>query len=182
MKYTEKIMQLVEEMATKQTENFEKENNLRHEYQNERITGVVYAERMAELKDQVNAELVKTAGEIEATRKAYAEAVKAGNIVDGSMLDKDAELLKLPIDLTSDQFNALVDRHRNNPLMCELLRDYQSKRSGKYDCYLPTPEQKISDFSKFCETASSVIKDPNSIQAGFFADGSYTPQSATEEI
>ena len=182
MKYTEKIKALVKQAQDTKHDFQAQAGKIRKEYDQERITGKVCAERLDELRQKASAADREAFEAIDSTRKAYAEAVKAANLVNGSMLDPDAELLKLPIDLTSDQFAALVDKHRSNPLMCELLRDYQSKRTGKYDFYLPTPEQKIKDFSKFCETANTVVRDPDSIQAAFFERGDYTPQAATEEI
>lgn len=182
MKYTEKVSEIVKAAAESKNDFDEQEKKLRDEYQRERLTGVVFAERLDELRSKKNDETMKVYTDIESTRKAYEDAVKAANIIDGSMLDKDAELLKLPVKLTADQFNALVDKHRGNSLMLELLRDYQEKNPGKYECYIPTAEQKIADFNRFCETAKNVARNPNTIQGAFFENGDYTPATATEEM
>ncbi|MBQ8823804.1 MAG: hypothetical protein IJZ64_01065, partial [Ruminococcus sp.] len=39
-----------------------------------------------------------------------------------------------------------VQRHQDNPLMAQLLRNYQQKHEGLYSDYVPDTEQKIKDF------------------------------------
>ena len=110
---------------------------------------------------------------------AYREQVEADTGIDASMLHDDAKLLQIPgIVLTARQFSALVDKHKANPLMMQILSAYQRSHEGLYADHLPSPEVMIGDFDKFVEIGKLTLANPGSMQAAFFLDGYYTPKSA----
>lgn len=113
------------------------------------------------------------------TGKAYREFVEQGNQVDSSMLHDDAKLLQLDVDFTQYQFDNLVEKHKDNPLMLQLLQEYSAKHDGKYGL-VPSGASKINAFDGFVGAALNAIRTPDSLQRAFFQDGKYTPQICTE--
>ena len=97
------------------------------------------------------------------------------------MLHEDAQLLQLKsLDLTPRQFSALVEKHKDNPLMTSLLKGYADTREGLYADYLPGPEEKVNEFNGYADAANNALRSPASMQAALFADGRYTPAACTE--
>lgn len=136
-----------------------------------------YADLVASLnisRAQVRTEAQQRLAEI---NLGFREAVEASTEVDASMLDDDAKLLQLPgLNLTARQFTALVEKHKENPLMMQLLGVYQTEHLGLYADHLPSPQNKISDFEDYVGAGVRVLDNPNSMQAAFFLDGHYTPR------
>lgn len=154
---------------------------LRDKKNMEQITGRYYSEQAQQLENKRNALRMDAMQQIQATRTAYQTAAEQAALVDGSMLHEDAKLLSLDgLTLTPSQFDALVTKHQNNPLMCQLLKDYSTKHEGLYSTPVHTVEDKTTAFNGFTEAANSVLRNPSTIQRGFFQDGAYTPASCTE--
>ena len=111
-----------------------------------------------------------------AINQEYRETVEKSSEVDASMLHEDAKILEIPgIELTERQFTALVEKHKENPLMMQALTGYQKSHPGLYADHLPSPENRIADFSEYVDAAVRTVNDPGSMQAAFFLDGHYVP-------
>lgn len=181
MKYTDRVMNSVNSMM----EQFEgisaEEKRLKEQYAREEIAGKVFNEKTAELRarrEEVRGTILK---QIEKARADYQGTVERNGEISASMLHDDAKLLQMEgLNLTKRQFTALVQRHQDNPLMAQLLRNYQQKHEGLYSDYVPDTEQKIKDFDDFASAARATVRDPDTMQAAFFLSGRYTPKYANE--
>lgn len=165
MKYTEKLMNVVKNALPRMEQITGKIEDLNRRFKAEGIAGRDYLAQKAELQN---------------IGRAYREAVKQGAVIDGTMLHDDAKLLQLDMKMTAHQFEVLVEKHKDNPLMAQLLQEYSDKHEGLYAGFLPTVDAKISAFDGFVDAAMSTIRTPDSMQAAFFQDGKYTPQICTE--
>ena len=125
MKYTEKVMDTVKDAVVKFGAVSEKAADVEKQYLENRITGSVYSEKKDELRREREAVYFDALQQIEETKAAYSSAVERATELSGSMLHEDAALLTTPgLTLTAHQFTALVERHKENPLMVQILKDY----------------------------------------------------------
>lgn len=99
------------------------------------------------------------------------EAAKRWGALDGSKInDGDMKLLKF--DLSPEQFEAMVDRNRNNGTMCFILGQYAEKHNreettpGEYGLtgrlnplIIPTVENKVNAYTKLAESAIGTIEN-----------------------
>ena len=182
MKYTEKVMNTVNGAVAKFGAVSTKTEDVEKQYLENRITGSVYSEKKEELRREREAVYFDALQQIEATKAAYSSAVERATELSGSMLHEDAALLTTPgLTLTAHQFTALVERHKENPLMVQILKDYSNSHKGLYADFIPGADEKISGFSSFCDAATNCLRSPDSMSAAFFLDGKYTPNYCTEE-
>ena len=180
MKFTEKIMGIVSQAVKVYNDLTEQRRDIQRKFAEDKLSQSVYRSLLDSVNEQIDENYKYARKNIEAVRRSYKTVVEANSLVTGDMLSEDAKLLELPVELTPEQFDNLVGKHRGNPLMCNLLRLYMKNHPNKYEAYLPTTEQKIADFSGFCEAATVAVKEPDTLQAAFFLDGKYIPVSATE--
>lgn len=180
MRYTDKIMSIVKSALDKYEGIDAQVAELKGKLDREQITGKYFSEQKAELERQRGAIRTEASTAIEAARTAYCEAAMKGTEIDGSMLHDDAKLLQLDLAMTERQFTALVEKHKDNPLMAQLLRAYSDKHPGTYADYIPTADVKMSEFNGYADAANAVLRNPSSIQMGLFMDGKYTPAVCTE--
>lgn len=153
---------------------------LDHRFKAEEISGVDYQAQKAELEKQLNTARYEANQQLQETGKAYREAVEQGSEIDSTMLHDDAKLLQLDMKMTSHQFETLVEKHKDNPVMVQLLQKYSDKHLGLYAGFLPTVEAKINAFDSFVGSAQNTLRTPDSLSAAMFQDGKYTPQFCTE--
>ena len=146
----------------------------------EEISGVDYQSQKAELGNQMEANRLDAAQKLQETGKTYREAVEQGAEIDSTMLHDDAKLLQLDMKMTAHQFEALVEKHKDNPLMAQLLQEYSNKHEGLFAGFLPTVEAKINAFDSFVGSAQNTLRAPDTISAAMFQEGKYTPQFCTE--
>jgi len=179
MKYTDRIMHIVNSAMATRAQIVKQIEDLDAKLKAERITVAVYREEKAALEKQLEADRMDAAQKLQETGKAYREFVEQGNQIDSSMLHDDAKLLQMDVDFTRYQFDALVEKHKDNPLMLQLLQEYSNKRDGKYGL-VPSGTSKINAFDAFVGAAMDAIRTPDSLKAAFFLDGKYTPQICTE--
>lgn len=179
MKYTDRIMDIVKSAMTKRDQIVGQIAELDAQLKAERITLAVYREKKASLEKQLEAIRMDAAQKLQDTGKAYRELVEQGNQIDSSMLHDDAKLLQLNVDFTQHQFDALVEKHKDNPLMLQLLQEYSTKHDGKYGL-VPSGASKINAFDGFVGAALNAVRTPDILQSAFFQDGKYTPQICTE--
>lgn len=180
MKYTEKVMNIVKGALSKMEQITGQIEDLNRRFKAEEISGVDYQVQKAELEKQLNAARYEANQQLQDTGKAYREAVEKGAEIDSTMLHDDAKLLQLDMKMTAHQFEALVEKHKDNPLMVQLLQEYSDKHEDLYAGFLPTVAAKINAFDGFARSAQNTLRTPDSLQAAFFQDGKYTPAVCTE--
>lgn len=138
------------------------------------ITQKCYGETVAELQRRRDRAVIDANLAIEETRREHEAAVDAWNVLDGSKIDHDdAELLRLCDQMTSQQYQALCDKHRENATMSKLLADY-SDRHADLGLTADRPidaKTRLTNFDTFCAAASRAVKSPNTLQAALFLDG-----------
>ncbi len=180
MKYTDRVMNIVKDALSRMEQITGQIKELDRRFKAEEISGMDYQAQKAELEKQMEANRLDAAQKLQETGKAYREAVEQGAEIDSTMLHDDAKLLQLDMKMTSHQFEALVEKHKDNPLMAQLLQEYSNKHEGLFAGFLPTVEAKINAFDSFVGTAQNTLRTPDSLSAAMFQDGKYTPQFCTE--
>lgn len=180
MKYTDRIMNIVKDALSRMGQITGQIKELDRRFKAEEISGVDYHAQKAELEKQLAANRLDAAQKLQETGKAYREAVEQGAEIDSIMLHDDAKLLQLDMKMTAHQFEALVEKHKDNPLMAQLLQEYSDKHEGLYAGFLPTVQAKINAFDSFVGSAQNTLRTPDSLSAAMFQDGKYTPQFCTE--
>ena len=106
----------------------------------------------------------------EAKDKAI-EAARRWGALDGSKID-DGDMKLLKFDLSPEQFEAMVERHKKNGTMCFILAQYAEKHNrkettpGEYGLtgrlntlVIPTVDEKIKAYERFAESAISTINN-----------------------
>lgn len=138
------------------------------------ITQKRYGETVAELQRRKDRAVVDANIAVEGIRREHEAAVNAWDTLDGSKIDHDdAELLRLCDRMTSQQYQALCDKHRENATMAKLLADY-ADRHADLGLTADRPidaKTRLTNFNTFCATASRAVKSPNTLQAALFLDG-----------
>ena len=180
MKYTEKVMNIVKSAQSRMDQIAGQIEELTNRYKAEQIAGVDYQAQKVEMEKQRESVRLDAAQKLQETGKAYALAVEKGSEIDGTMLHDDAKLLQLDMKMTAHQFEALVDKHKDNPLMAQLLQEYSDKHEGLYTGYIPSVAGKTGAFNSFVGAAMDTIRTPDSLSAAMFQDGKRTPQICTE--
>lgn len=180
MKYTEKVMNIVKGALSKMEQITGQIEDLNRRFKAEEISGVDYQAQKAELEKQLNTARYEANQQLQDTGKAYRETVEQGAEIDSTMLHDDAKLLQLDMKMTAHQFEVLVEKHKDNPLMAQLLQEYSDKHEGLYAGFLPTVEAKINAFDGFVRSAQNTIRTPDSLSAAMFQEGKYTPAVCTE--
>lgn len=128
----------------------------------------------AELRQRKAAAVVDANLEIEKIRHEHEAAVNAWNALDGSKIDHDdAELLRLCDTMTSEQFQQLCTKHKENSVMLKLLADYAERHSalGLSADRPADAKTRLTNFNTFCATASRAVQSPDTIAAALFVDG-----------
>lgn len=180
MKYTEKVMKIVKNALTQMEQVSGRIEELSCRYKAEEISGVDYQAQRVELEKQRDMVRLDARQQLQDISKAYCASVEQGTEIDSTMLHGDAKLLQLDMKMTAHQFEALVEKHKNNPLMAQLLQEYGDKHEGLYAGFLPTIDGKIGAFEGFVGSAMNTLRTPDSMQAAFFQDGKYIPEICTE--
>lgn len=138
------------------------------------ISQKFYGETVAELQRRKDCAVADANIEVEKIRREHEAAVNVWNTLDGSKIDEaDAKLLQLCDRMTSQQFQALCDKYRENATMLGLLADYADRHSdlGLTANRPIDAKTRLSNFDAFAATASRTVRDPNTIQAALFLDG-----------
>lgn len=128
----------------------------------------------AELRQRKAAAVADANLEIEKIRQQHAKAVSDWDTLDGSKLDEaDAKLLQLCDRMSTQQFQQLCTKHKENSVMLKLLADYADRHAdlGLTADRPADAKTRLRNFDAFCATASRAVKDPNTIAAALFVDG-----------
>ena len=179
MKYTDRIMTIVNGAMSQREQIVNQMADLDAQLKAERITAAVHRENKASLEKQLEAIRMDAAQKLQETGKVYREFVEQGNQIDSSMLHDDAKLLQMDVDFTQHQFDTLVEKHKDNPLMLQLLQEYSTKRDGKYGL-VPSGASKMDAFDRYVGAALDAIRTPDSLKTAFFEEGKCSPQICTE--
>lgn len=183
MNYKNRIYGTVTTYMKKLSELDSLEKELAAQERAETISRIHAAERREEWEQQRKAAYENTIQEIEHIRRSHAEAVDEWNRLDGSKLDKDAEILKLDIPMTQTQYQQLCGKHKNNSLMLALLCDYADRHQSEA-LYADRPadaRQRKADFDVYAASAINVCRDPHSIRAGMFLENTGVPAACSYE-
>lgn len=180
MKYTEKVMSIVNDTLSRVDRIKGQIENLKMKLKDEDISPKSYQEQSEDLKKQMESVRLEAATNLQAVGKAYNDAVVHGIEIDSTMLHDDAKLFQLDMKMTAHQFEVLVEKHKDNPLMMQLMQEYSNKHAGLYACFIPTADVKVKSFDDFIGCAMDTIRTPDSIKAGFFLDGKCTPEYCNE--
>lgn len=135
----------------------------------ERYKPDVAAEEVKKLDAQLEADKRAAIDAITEAKDKGIEAAKRWGALDGDKInDGDMKLLKF--DLSPEQFEAMVERHKKNGTMCFILAQYAEKHNrqetkpGEFGLtgrlnplIIPTVEEKINAYTKFAESAISTI-------------------------
>lgn len=135
----------------------------------ERYKPDVAAEEVEKLDAQLEADKRAAIAAITEAKDKGIEAARRWGVLDGDKInDGDMKLLKL--DLSPEQFEAIVDRNRSNGTMCFILKQYAEKHNrqetkpGEFGLtgrlnliIIPTVDEKIKAYTKFAESAISTI-------------------------
>ena len=180
MKYTEKIMGIVKDSLAliEQIETEREGLKIRHE--NGEFTDTWFAVKNKELDGKVEALRLEASRLLQETGKAYCAMVEKTTEIDGTMIHDDAKLLQMDLKMTPHQFEVLVEKHRDNPLMSQLLREYSNKHEGLYASFAPAAGDKIGAFNDFVSAAMDTVRTPDTMSAALFQDGKLVPQACTE--
>lgn len=138
------------------------------------ITQKRYGETVTELQRRRDRAVIDANLAIEEIRREHEAAVTAWDTLDGSKIDHDdAELLRLCDRMSSQQYQALCDKHRENATMAKLLADYAERHSdlGLAADRPIDAKTRLTNSDTFCATASRAVKNPNTLQAALFLDG-----------
>lgn len=128
----------------------------------------------AELRQRKAAAVADANLEIEKIRREHEAAVNAWDTLDGSKIDHDdAELLRLCDTMTSEQFQQLCTKHKENSVMLKLLADYAERHSalGLSADRPADAKTRLTNFNTFCATASRAVQSPDTLAAALFVDG-----------
>lgn len=128
----------------------------------------------AELRQRKAAAVVDANLAIEKIRREHEAAVNAWDTLDGSKIDHDdAELLRLCDTMTSEQFQQLCTKHKENSVMLKLLADYAERHSalGLSADRPADAKTRLTNFNTFCATASRAVQSPDTLAAALFVDG-----------
>lgn len=180
MLYTEKVMNLVKDSVSKIEQLTGQLKELETQYKADKITGQNYRERTAELEQQITGVRNQAVQDLQNIGTAYRAQVTKASEITGAMLHEDAKLLQLDMKMTPHQFEALVEKHKNNPLMAQLLQEYSNKHEGLYAGFIPTADAKASAFDQYIGNALNTVRTPDNLTSALFLDGKYTPVHCTE--
>lgn len=149
----------------------------------ERYKPDVAAEEVKKLDAQLEADKRAAIDAITEAKDKGIEAARRWGVLDGDKInDGDMKLLKL--DLSPEQFEAIVDRNRNNGTMCFILKQYAEKHA-KHEMKddeipmwnslaaveVPTVDEKIKAYNTFAENAIGIIQNITGYGWGRGVDG-----------
>lgn len=128
----------------------------------------------AELRQRKAAAVADANIAIEKIRREHEAAVTAWDALDGSKIDEgDAKLLQLCDKMTSQQYQQLCTKHRENSVMLKLLADF-AERHADLGLTADRPadaKTRLRNFDVFCATASRAVQSPDTLAAALFVDG-----------
>lgn len=180
MKYTEKVMALVERTVTAGKEIDKQIRELKESHRAEKIATADFKQKLQELETMRRNICMDATQQLQVIGNEYRAAANKSSEIDSSMIHEDAKLLQLGMKMTAHQFETLVEKHRDNPLMAQLLQEYSEKHEGLYTGFIPTADGKAKAFDSFIGAAQNTIREPDNLQAAFFQSGRYTPNCCTE--
>lgn len=149
----------------------------------ERYKPDVAAEEVKKLDAQLETDKRAAIDAITEAKDKGIEAARRWGVLDGDKInDGDMKLLKF--DLSPEQFEAIVDRNRNNGTMCFILKQYAEKHA-KHEMKddeipmwnslaaveVPTVDEKIKAYNTFAENAIGIIQNMTGYGWGRGVDG-----------
>ena len=172
--FVKKIYTLVEETLEKLKTINDEIKEVKSDYAKKRITAEVRAEKISELNQQIPVIRAEYTGAANEIKKQFEEAVAKFFVVDGSKVHEDAKIFDYDVNLTEEQLQDLVNKHRDNSFMLQLIRTYAEKHKLYPD--MPKGEKAYRDgFEQFMRHASYTVYNGDSLTAAFFLDGHYDP-------
>ena len=106
-----------------------------------------------------------------AAKDKVIESAKRWGVLDGDKI-KDGDMKLLKFDLSPEQFEAIVDRNKNNGTMCFILKQYAEKHAkhemkddeipawnSLASVEVPTVDEKIKAYNALAERAIGIIQN-----------------------
>ena len=180
MKYTEKVMGIVKDSLALIEQVKTEREDLKFRHENGEFTDKWFYVKNRELDSKAEELRLEASRLLQEAGKAYCAMVEKTTEIDGTMLHDDAKLLQMDLKMTPHQFEVLVEKHRENPLMSQLLREYSNKHEGLYANFAPTAADKIGAFNDFVGKAMDTVRTPDTMTAALFQDGKCIPQVCPE--
>ena len=131
----------------------------------------VAAQEIRKLESSLEAQKRATISAITEAKDKAVEATYRWGALDGSKID-DGDMKLLKFDLSPEQFEALVNKHKRNGTMCFILAQYAEKHNrqetkpGEFGLtgrlntlVIPTVDEKIKAYERFAESAISTINN-----------------------
>ncbi len=176
-KYVKDVHEIVDRATVFLEKLDTQEKNVREQLARDELGTTGAEAKREEIGQQRRATMAAALADLDTVHSAFTEALEQAQLVDASQLHEDAKLLNLPgLELSSAQFTALVEKHKENPLMVQLLQSYQADRPGLYsDVVMPTPENQKAAFADFLGAAKRTVQEPGGMFSAFFADGKLDP-------
>ena len=172
--FVKKIYTLVEETLEKLKTVDDEIKEVKNDYNKKRITAEVREEKISELNHQIPVIRAEYTGAANEIKKQFEEAVAKFFVVDGSKVHEDAKIFDYDVNLSKEQLQDLVEKHRDNSFMLQLIRKYAEKNNIYVD--MPLGEKAYRDgFEQFLRHASYTVYNGDSLTAGIFLDGHYDP-------
>lgn len=139
------------------------------EFNAERLSGVVYAEKVREIEDAIAAARLSALENVKAITDEHREAVAAWNDYKPEQITQDAELLKIGVALGVERLERLAEKHKDNPLMQNLIMN----KANEENVHINVPgfwmkDYRESEFASYAGRAAMSIREPESIRAGLF--------------
>lgn len=131
----------------------------------------VAAQEIRKLESSLEAQKRATISAITEAKDKAVEATYRWGALDGSKID-DGDMKLLKFDLSPEQFEALVNKHKRNGTMCFILAQYAEKHNrqetkpGEFGSVgrlntliIPSVENKIAAYKKFAESAIGTVEN-----------------------
>ena len=130
----------------------------------------VAQEQIEKISLQFSGEKESTIAAIRKIEAAATESIKNWAVLSGAKID-EADVKLLEYDLNSEQFETLVEKHKDNGTMCFVLGEYARKHNATIDVMnpeeytrgwlhesiVPTEKNKLQALKHFVQSAMSTI-------------------------
>ena len=172
--FVKRINTLVEETLEKLNGIEQEKREARNDFNKKRLTAEVLQEKLAELNQQIPTIRAEYTGAANVIKAEFSDAVTKFFALDGSKVHEDAKIFDYDVTLTEEQLQNLVEKHKENSFMLQLIRKYAENHNILI--VMPMGEKEYRDkFEEFLRHASYTVFNPDALTSGFFLGGHYDP-------
>jgi hypothetical protein len=160
-KHLNKITKLTRAYIEATDEANEQLEELKKQFNDKRITSSIWTEKAEAIRESLNRQKIETVETIKDIKKLYAEEVDEWETPRGEDIDhEDVGLLSGIVTLTEKEIKALGQKHKDNPLMQRVLREYAEKQGYHYPTDQPGERMKKA-FEAIAKAAGHAIESPS---------------------